>query len=204
MGASKKVTIPRQKAQLYPIHAHCFPGSSWALHTEGIIVTHHFTGRDTISQGEGTCPGSHSRQKQTQDCVSQLPLLPTLPTGPPCSLWHAPRLARRRHSVIIALFPSPEPAAQGLALRSRERRQRSQGEGPILQWFGNSESLPPLAPTPGCLSPPGHLPSTHSSTDHSCKLDSGACSQRCRHQAPSAEPDTVSAFKLFAVSGEDQ
>lgn len=50
--------------------------------------------------------------------------------------------------------------------------------------FGKSNSLPPLATIPGCLSPPGHLrPPTHPSTDHSHKLDLGACSQPCRHQA---------------------
>lgn len=80
-----------------------------------------------ISQGKGTCPRSHTCQKQ--HCVTSVP---TLPIGPPCSLWQALGLAFRRHSIVVPLFPSLESAAPPLALRSQGRRQRSQGEGSIL------------------------------------------------------------------------
>lgn len=164
-----------------------------------------------ISQGKGTCPRSHTCQKQ--HCVTTVP---TLPIGPPCSLWQALGLAFRRHSIVVPLFPSLESAAPPLALRSQGRRQRSQGEGSILGhvaavWQERRKSLPPLALTPDWLSPPqvatpgqpAYLAPAHPCVHHSCKLDVGAYSLPCRHKAHSAEPDTVPAFELFAVSGED-
>lgn len=175
----QKVCFPRQKHTFITFR----PTASLAPRRHCKILS-----QPTVSQGEGTCPGSHSRQKQTQDCVSQLSLLPTLPTGPPCSLWHAPGLASRRHAIIILLFPSPELAAQALALRSQDRRQRSQGKGPLLGYTAmvwQEQVCPSTSPSlwPS-VSPTWHLPPTHPSNDHSHKLHLSACSQPRRHRLP--------------------
>lgn len=152
-------------------------------------------------------------QGKTRPRVS-VTTLPTFPTGPFCSLWHPLSLASRGHSIAVPLFSSPEPAAQALATRSQGRRQRSQGEALFWDvWLQVSKtdanSLLPSAPALGCLSPPGagtpgqlgtyHLP-THRSLSTPTRL--GHLLPAHRHKAHSANPDTVSAFELFAVSGE--
>lgn len=206
MEGLPKGQLSHNKSRLYHSHTYCFPVSSQEPHVEDTILT------SPISQGKGTCPRSHS-EKQTQDCVTTVP---TLPTGPPCSLWQALGLAFRRHPIVVPLFPSLESTAQALAFRSWGKRQRSQGEGSVTGTRGCTlarakQSPPPPAPAPGCLlSPqvgtpgqPAYPAPAHPCVHHSCKLDLGACSLPCRHKAHSAEPDTVPAFELFAVSGED-
>lgn len=119
---------------------------------------------------KGLAQGHTAGKKQTHDCVTSVP---TLPTGSPCSLWHALGLAFRSHPTVVPLFPSLESPAQALALRSWGRRQRSQGEGSKTGTRGcglarAKPSLSPPAPVPSRLSstPSGYIrptcvPSTH-------------------------------------------
>lgn len=86
------------------------------------------------------CTGRKDLPKVTElaktDPGFRVTTLPTLPAGPLCSLWHAPNLASRRYSIVVPLFPSPESAAEALAIRSRGGgygRGHGEGrEGPIL------------------------------------------------------------------------
>lgn len=162
----------------------------------------------------GTCPRSHGWQKQTQDFMSQLSLLPTFPTRPLCSLGCALSRASRRHSIIVPLFLYPEPAAQvtvtGEKAEATGGRPHS-GTGGYSSARMTQTVLPLPAAAPGCMSPPQagtpgqpvHRPPAHPSVHCSRQLGLGICCLPLRHTAHSTEPDTVSAFKLFAVSGED-
>lgn len=69
------------------------------------------------------------------------------------------------------------------------------GLQPHLSWLSPSQA--------GIPGQPVDLPPAYPSIHRSHRLDLGTCSLPHRHTAHSAEPDTVSAFKLFAVSGED-
>lgn len=87
------------KTQHGHTHTHCFPlllGSAFGRY-------HH---HPSIAQG-------HTAGKNRPRFL--VTTLPALPMGPLCSLWHAPSLASRGHSLVVPLFPSPEPAAQALA-----------------------------------------------------------------------------------------
>ena len=85
------------------------------MHLEDIIITAPppFHRAKRLAQGHTKiAPGFH------------VTTLPTPPTGPLCLLWRAPSLASSRHSIVVPLFFSPEPAAQALATRPQGRRRR--------------------------------------------------------------------------------
>lgn len=185
-------------------HTHCFPGSS----RKYIRKT---SSSSPLSQGEGTCPRSH-RAKPDPGFLSQLSLLSPQAHSVPCGTLQAWHPEGTPQLFLCSLLQSqlrrpwlPGHREEGRGHRGRPCSGTCGSRSVRAMPTVSLHRLQPLAVCPHlerehqANSGTYHLP-THRSLSTPTRF--GHLLPPHRHKAHSANPDTVPAFELFAVSGE--